>query len=246
LRDTNVTFLRMSDQQGEGAGALPTGEDTAGCGAEAAELSREESFGSEWSEPDQAGSTQDPAEEGAAVTAAAEAATEQRSAEKDGPPSRKVMRHFHTRHRVVMEAADDKRAKELKLNTVQSEGSKYLNPDQAERLISMAREVGKDPLDLISMLDNTIEETLRNSNGQSQREIFQAVEDSVERIRRNLDQERAGTDPHFLSNLETNSGAIPLTSRGQGGPRERVPAPRIGRTLRGSSLEIQGLARYID
>jgi hypothetical protein len=60
-----------------------------------------------------------------------------------------------------MEAADGKRAKERKLNTVRSEGSKYLNPDQAERLLSMAREVGKDSLDLISMLD-TIEETLRN------------------------------------------------------------------------------------
>jgi hypothetical protein len=56
LRDTNVTFLRMSDQQGESARAPPTGEDAAGCGAEAAELSRDESFGSERSEPNQAGS----------------------------------------------------------------------------------------------------------------------------------------------------------------------------------------------
>jgi hypothetical protein len=61
-----------------------------------------------------------------------------------------------------MEAADGKSAKAIKLNTVRSEGSKYLNPDQAERLLSMAREVGKDSLDLISMLDSTIEETLRN------------------------------------------------------------------------------------
>jgi hypothetical protein len=134
-----------------------------------------------------------------------------------------------------MEAAEDRRAKELKLNTIRSEGSKYLNPDQAERLISMAHDVGKDPLDLTGMLDDTIEETLRNSNGQSQREIFQAVEDSIERFRRNLDQGRAVTDFHFCSNLETNSGA-----------RERVPAPRIGRTLRGSSPEIQGLDRYLD
>jgi hypothetical protein len=87
LRDTKVTFLRMSDQQGESARALPTGEDAAGCGAEAAELSRDESFGSERSEPNQAGSAQDRAEEGAAATAAAEAATEQRSVEKDGPPT---------------------------------------------------------------------------------------------------------------------------------------------------------------
>jgi hypothetical protein len=105
-----------------------------------------------------------------------------------------------------MEAADDKRTKELK-------GSKYLNPDQAERLLGMAREVGKDPLDLISVLDNTIEETLRNSDGQSQREIFQAVKDSIERFRRNLVQEETRTDSHFRSNPETNSGAIPLTSR---------------------------------
>jgi hypothetical protein len=48
-----------------------------------------------------------------------------------------------------------------------------------ERLISMAHEVGKDPMDLINMLDGAIEETLRNSDGQSQREIFQAVEDSI-------------------------------------------------------------------
>jgi hypothetical protein len=88
LRDTNVTFLKISDQQGEGARALPTVEDAAGCGAEAAELSQDENFGSERSEPDQTGSAQYCAEEGAAATAAAEAATEQRSAEKDGPPSR--------------------------------------------------------------------------------------------------------------------------------------------------------------
>jgi hypothetical protein len=62
----------MSDQQGEGARALPTGEDAAGCGAEAAELSRDENFGSEWSEPDQTGSAQDLAEEGVDATAAAE------------------------------------------------------------------------------------------------------------------------------------------------------------------------------
>jgi hypothetical protein len=99
----------------------------------------------------------------------------------------------------------------------------------------MALEVGKDPLDLIGMLDGTIEEMLRNSDGQSQREIFQAIEDSIERFRRNLDQGRAVSDFHFHSNLETNSDA-----------REHVPAPRIGRTLRGSSPEIQGLDRYLD
>jgi hypothetical protein len=102
----------MSDQQGEGARALPTVEDAAGCGTEAAELPQGENFGSERSEPDQAGSAQDCTEEGAAATAA----TEQRSAEEDGTPSREAMQRFYNRRRVIMEAANDKRAKELKLN----------------------------------------------------------------------------------------------------------------------------------
>jgi hypothetical protein len=72
----------------------------------------------------------------------------------------------------------------------------------------MAREVGKDPLDLIGMLDDTIEETLRNSNRQSQREIFQAVEDSIERFRRNLNQGEARTD--FIS-VQTQKPTLALS-----------------------------------
>jgi hypothetical protein len=72
LRDTDVAFLRMSDQQEEGPGALPTVEDAAGRGAEAVELPQDESFGSERSEPDQGGSAQVCAEEGAAAIAATE------------------------------------------------------------------------------------------------------------------------------------------------------------------------------
>jgi hypothetical protein len=54
----------MSDQQEEGAGALPTGEDAAGRGAKAAELSRDENFGLVRSKPDQTKGAQERAEEG--------------------------------------------------------------------------------------------------------------------------------------------------------------------------------------
>jgi hypothetical protein len=223
--------LEMADQR-EGAGALPTGEDAAGCGPEAAESSRDKNFGSEMSEPDQTEGAQNRAEEGAAAANAVKEVTEHRSVEETSPLYGEAMRRFHTRRRAIMEAADERRAEELKLNTVPKEGSKYLNPDQVVRLISIAREVGKDPLDLIGMLDDMIEETLRSRGGQCQREIFQAVKDSIERFRRNLDQGEARTDSHFRSNLETNFGTIQLTSRVQGHAREHVLAPRTGRTLR--------------
>jgi hypothetical protein len=150
----------------KGAGALPTREDAAGCGAEAAELPRDKDFESEMSEPDQAEGEQRRAEEGATAATAAEAATEQQSAKEVRPLYGEAVQLFHTRRRAMMEAADNKRAEELKLNTVLNEESKYLIPDQVEKLVSMACEVGKDPLDLIGMLDGIIEEALRSSGGQ--------------------------------------------------------------------------------